>query len=314
MANLAPLSKKTKQELIEEFGKLTDKLDELKATSSFVHKQENLDFTARAGEHGSEAISASITDARKKIAGNLEELAKSLNESLAFLNERIEAEAKKFAELRQAIELSKKELEVNYNIRIAAETIGELVAEHADKKESAEKDFEKRKAGIELEIAETRRAWEREKEEYGYALKQKREREELAYSEERAKQVKGLEDREAEIKQQEDEIAQVKKLSEDLPETIRLEVEKKEKEILKRFEGEFAFKSESLKKDWELERRLAEMKNKNLEEQLKKQDFEMTMLKKEAEASNKKAQELAVRIVEAGARAKSPAETGVAAV
>jgi hypothetical protein len=40
----------------------------------------------------------------------------------------------------------------------------------------------------------------------------------------------------------------------------------------------------------------------------------MTMLKKEAEASNKKAQELAVRIVEAGARAKSPAEAGVAGV
>ena len=58
-----------------------------------------------------------------------------------------------------------------------------------------------------------------------------------------------------------------------------------------------------MKKDWEAEKNIFELTIKNLEETAKKQISEVASWRVEAEKAAKKAQELAIKIVESGVKA-----------
>ena len=103
----------------------------------------------------------------------------------------------------------------------------------------------------------------------------------------------------------------MKKQVEQLPEVLAKELAVKEKEVVKQLEHEQSIKIDGLEKDWSADKRLAEMKLQTALDQIKKQDAEISLLKKEAELANKKAQELAVKIVESGSRIKSVEETAM---
>lgn len=298
-------AKKTKPEILAEYEQLLSQLEELKYASKLTHQPDSRRTVDAARENTAEAISQSIMEIKKTVAANLEGLSVKLNDSLSTLLNNILNEAKKFNELQQAIELSKSNLKTHYNIEVVAETIENLVNEYEIKRKQLENDFMAEKQKTQTEIDEKKRVWTREQEEYEYENNLKQKREDALYEEARAKKDKELLGREQNIKQQELEISQLKKQIEQMPDVLAKELAAKEKEVVKQLEHEQAVKIDGLNKDWSADKRLEEMKLQNLLDQLKKQDMEIVTLKKEAELANKKAQELAVKIVESGSRMKS---------
>jgi len=314
MSMPSALAKKTKQEILAEYEQLAGQLEDLKLTSKMVHLPENQELEAAAKNQTEASVSQAVAEIKKTMAVNLEELSAKLNASLAGLSAGIFSEAKKFTELQQAVELSKKNLALHYNIQVVAETIEQLVNDFESKKQQLEKEFSARQEQLEAEINNKKRDWQRQQEEYDYNTKLERKRDEALFEETRAKKEKELADRESNIKRQEQEIIQLKKQVEQLPETIDKEAMAREKEINKRLENEYAARIDGLKKDWEAEKKIAEMKTQNLADLTKKQEQEIISLKKETELANKKAQELAVRIIESGsAKMKVGDDAGVMA-
>lgn len=270
------LSRKTKTELLESYNSLLQKYEELKMTSKLVQEPQSLELLTKAEDYTSENILKSASDLKIAFTNNLNEL-----------TEKFASESKKFSELRQAIELLKKKLEIAYNIQIAADTLENLVAQHETKKRE-----------LELEIENRKRDWQREQEEYEYSTKLKQQREQNLYEEEIKAKSKQLEEREINIKNQEQEFAKLKLEVENFPKKLEQEIELRRKELAAKLQSEFKIEKEMLKKDWESNKKLLEVQNQNLEDTIKKQSSEITVLRQEAERANKKAQEMAIKIIE----------------
>ena len=99
------------------------------------------------------------------------------------------------------------------------------------------------------------------------------------------------------LKEQETEYAALKKRAESVPQEIEKEVTRREAEIRKRSDAEHAQEAEFARRETELGKKTADAEAKNLREQIMRQQSEIAGLRKEAETANKKAQELAVRVV-----------------
>ncbi len=270
------LSKKTKAELLESYDSLLRKYEELKMASKLIQEPQSVELLTKAEDYTSENIFKSVSDLKITFTNNLNELA-----------EKFAAESKKFSELRQAIELLKKKLEVAYNIQIAADTLENLISQHETKKRE-----------LELEIENKKRDQQRELEEYEYNAKLKRQREQDLYEEEVKAKNKQLEERELNIKNQEQELNKLKLEVEAFPQKLNHEAEQKEKELAAKLQSDFKIEKEMIKKDWESNKKLLEIQNQNLEDIIKKQNSEITLLRQEAERANKKAQEMAIKIIE----------------
>ncbi len=269
-------SKKTKAELLESYDSLLQKYEELKMTSKMIQEPQNLELLSKTKDYTSENILKSASDLKTAFTNNLNEL-----------TEKLIAESKKFSEFQQAVELSKKNLEIAYNIQIAADTLGNLISEHENKKRE-----------LEMEIENKKRDWQREQEEYEYNAKLKRQREQNLYEDEMKEKNKQLEERELNIKNQEQEFNNLKMEAENFPKKLNQELEQKEKELAAKLKAEFKIEMEMVKKDWELNKKLLEIQNQNLEDIIKKQNSEIIILRQEAEKANKKSQEMAVKVIE----------------
>ena len=91
--------------------------------------------------------------------------------------------------------------------------------------------------------------------------------------------------------------------AENFPRELENAKKQKEQEVTKILRLEFDTKNGSMKKDWEAEKNIFELTIKNLEETAKKQISEVASWRVEAEKAAKKAQELAIKIVESGVKA-----------
>ncbi|MDP3244463.1 MAG: hypothetical protein Q8M83_02250, partial [bacterium] len=108
--------------------------------------------------------------------------------------------------------------------------------------------------------------------------------------------------RELEIKNQETELLSLRQQVQEFPERLNRELAKKVQEVKAEDEKEWKSRLEAIKKEWEAEKRLLEMNIATLEERFKRHDAENVRLKQEAELAHKKAQELAVKVIESGTR------------
>ncbi|MEK7211439.1 MAG: hypothetical protein AAB731_02300 [Patescibacteria group bacterium] len=192
---------------------------------------------------------------------------------------------------------------------MAAETLENLMGEYEKKKKEFEEYAKEQKELMGAEIIAAKRNWQREEEEYQYSFDLKRKREQALFEEEKLKKEQQLAAREGELKNREMESDKLRKEAEKFPNLLNSELQAREKEVARCLNDEWEQKAALLKKDWESEKRFYEMQIKNLEDQIKKQEAETGILKKEAEAANKKAQELAVKVIESGARNRSEGAT-----
>lgn len=283
-----PLQKRTKAEILEEYQKLLENYEELKMTAKLVSEPQNVELLARAKDYAADNLNKSIV-----------ELKDGLNRALGDLSDKLLAEAQKLGEITRAVELSRKNLELQYNIQVAAETLDNLLAEN-----------KRQKFALEEEIANKNRDWARQQEEYDYNIKLRQRREDELYQERTAKKEKEFEQRVQNLAQQEQELQNLRKESIEFPKRLENALAQKEQEVTKRLNAQFAEKLEQEKKDWQAQKNIQEIQIDNLETRIKELNSEVSRLKQEAERANSKAQELAVKVIESGSVIASKTESG----
>lgn len=293
-----PIGKKTKAEVVEEYNKLLEKYDELKMASKILGEPQTLDLFSKVKDYTVNNLTASIA-----------ELKNSLNSNLTELSDKLLAEAQKLSEIQQAIELSKKNLELNYHLEIAAETLQNLIGENETKKQEFEKIAEQSRRDLEEEITNKKRDWSRELEEYDYDTKIKHKREEELYQEQKVKKEAELLERANQLKNQETELQNLRQQAAEAPKQLEKALAAKEQETVKKLRSQFDQELMSAKKDWQAEKNIYELKLNNQEEQIKKQNTEIAALKQETERANKKAQELAVKVIESSSKSTTKEES-----
>lgn len=281
------LAKKTKTELLEEYNKLLNQHEELRRTAQLVGDPQSVALISKVEGYTVDQLTSSIN-----------ELKTSVNATLGELTDKLIVEAQKFGEIQKAVELAKKNLELHYHIQVAADTLDRLLQDHKIKTLT-----------LEDEIAAKRRDWARAQEEHAYDTNVRDRRVQEAFEEAKARQDRALKDREEALKRQEQELAQLRAQIQGFPGQLEKAQREREQEITRRLRAEFDAQSESAKKDWKAQEGLLKMQIDNLEERLKAQQQENMALRGEVEKSNKRVQELVVKIIEGGSRLASTLET-----
>ncbi len=299
--NISALSKKTKADILNEYEKLLRDFEDAKQGARMAHEPTNIqqvstvkkDFTVRAVEEGIDGLKSTV-------GTNLGELSKRFGDVLDALLRQTSSEAEKFTELQKAVEISKKQLETQYHIEVAARTLEDLVAQHEEKKLRLEQEYARKTIELEDGAETKRRDRKREEEQYEYDTKLRRSREQAQFDEKRRVMEAELKRREDAVKMGEEEMKRLRDDAAKAPSLFEKELAAREIEVSKHLEAEHKREIEILHKDWESEKRLTEARMKTLEDQNKRLESEVLALKKEVEAANKKSQDLAVRVIESG--------------
>lgn len=264
-------------------------------------KYEELKMTARAVSEpaASELVSRAEGYAAGQVSEAMVQLKSTVNNAVNELADKLLAEAQKFGELKQAVDLTKKNLELHYHIQVAAETLEQLVQEYRAKT-----------VALEEEIAGRRRDWAREQEEHEYATGREWKREEELRKEAQARREQALAEREQALANRESEWQTLKQQAENFPQVLEKATAQKEQEVSKRLAAEQERQMEAAKKDWQAQKNIYELRLAGLEENSKRQAGEISLLKMEAERAGKKAQELAVKVIESNAPRVAGAASG----
>lgn len=299
------LAKKTKAEILEEYEKLRDRLDEIKANAAMVHTPASQETMGKAQSQTVAAIGEGIEGLKNIFRQQENDLVKNATQQLDQLAQEAFAKIRELDELQKAVELSRKTLEVDYNIRVAADTLALLISEYDAKKKTFDEEFAREGQEREEMIRTQKRDWEREQEEYGYTMNLQHKRQEGEWMQERAQKEKELADREGALLAREEDGQRLQQTVDMLPQRMSEAERAKEQEVTARLTKEWNARIEGMQRDWEAERGMAEFRIKNLEEIIKQQTVEITQLKKETELAVKKSQELAVKVVERGMQTDS---------
>ncbi len=274
------LAKKTKAEIIEEYNQLQKRAEELKDVSRQVHESRNQELITRSRSYDANTVSQLLSG-----------LKASVNSSLNQLYEAIISEVKKFQELQQASEVLKKELEVDHAVRIVADSLANLMG-----------DYEAKKKSLTEELENSKRDWEREKEEYEYTVQLTRRRDRELYEQEVQKREVALGEREQNLRNKEVEFKDLQEKVASIPSMLEREAQIKQREISQSLEEDFKRRTQAAQKEHDAAKALQQFEIKNLRDQLEKQSAEIASLKKETEQAAKKAQELAVKVIEGSSR------------
>ncbi len=285
-----PPEKKTKAEITAEYETLLKKYEELKGTAKIVYEPTS-----------QELVSGSRAYARSGATEKFSALRTSVNALVQNIEAKVLGEAQRLEELQQAIELSAKHLDLHYHVQVAADALEKLVAEHEMKKRILEAGLAQQKIDSEAAIATRRREWLREQEELDYQAKLTRKRDQDVFNEKTVKREQALATREAALKSQEEDITRLRQQIGDIPKLLERELKGKEKEVGDRLRAEFAREKEAAKKEWESSKALQELRLKHDHEQLERYQVEISALREVAEQATKKAQDLAVAVIESGA-------------
>ena len=296
MTTPSTLAKKTKADLIDEYQALLQRFDELKKDSRDAFAQPSLLSVQKAKTHTTENVIQAVSQLKTNINQQLSDFSNTFHTHINAILSDLLNEAKKFDDVQQAIETSRQTLEVQHHVTVVAETLEQLVSEAEEKKKKMEMEFAEMHAARESEMQTDRRAWQREQEEHEYAFALKQRRNQEMWENEKAKREEALHARESALKETERE-KQIKVAQEDLAK----ELIQREKEIEKRFQQEFTARSDQGRREWEGDRKMLELQMQVREDEIKRLQSELALLRKESEAAQKKTQELAVRVIESSA-------------
>lgn len=275
-----PLSKRTKTELLEEYNKLLNQHEELRRTAQLVSDPQSVALISKVDGYTVDQLTNSIN-----------ELKTSVNATLGELTDKLIVEAQKFGEIQKAIELAKKNLELHYHVQVAADTLDRMIQEH-----------KAQSLALDDEMTTKRRDWGRAQEEHEYNERVRSHRTDEAFEEAKTRQDRTLKDREEALKRQEQELVQLRGQVQGFSGQLDKALSAREQEAMKRARLEFDVQLESARKDWKAQESLLKMQIDNFEERLKTQQVENLALRGEVEKSNKRVQELVVKIVEGGSR------------
>lgn len=195
-----------------------------------------------------------------------------------------------------------------------------LIADYELKEKELSKRLKEAELSLSEELAEKRKIWEREQEEYKYNLKIERKKDDDLHELERAKKqtvwqeeidkkTNELEAREENLNQRLKELENMKVEISGFSAKLELAAEKAKKEQALILQKDFAVQKQLTEQQRDAEKNILSAKLENLQEILKNQNLEIASLKKSLSEANQRAQNLATAIVEnASGRPAKPTE------
>ncbi len=321
----------SKKELLAAYKELQRQLQE-RREAEMKPEQRIREKQDRAAVETAEAI------ATEGIGKQVATLKAEISKVLADLSDKMDEATTKYLQVKRAVDVKEAELEEIYEIQKAASTLAALLEAQRQKREQFEADMAQRKAALEAEIAETRAAWDREKQvreaeakEREAAEKKAREREaeEFKYRTAREKQLakeefeyekarlqrelqlkreeleRGLAEREKALREREAELAALQQRVAAFPKELDAAVTRAVKEATERLTREAAAREELLKKDAEAEQKVLSSRIEALQETVKAQAAQIARLSAQLEKSYGQVQDIAVKAIEGSANLKT---------
>jgi len=279
-----PLSKMTKAELVAEYEALLAKQKDLEAGAKQVFSEERTKMVETAQKaHTMDTIEKTLNALRGAATGAIGQFGQAL-----------EAQVRRFEELQRATALAEERLKVLRELEAGAEVGAQLIGT-----------LESERNALEQEIATKRRDYERAQDEAEYRTKTERRRAEEQAVEEQRKREAVLKEREQATTAKEKELAEALKRLDTFDADLEKEVGKRLADAKKAWDLEHTRELLEKDRERELEEKLHELQMKDLREDVKRLEAECATLRRDAEQANKRAQDLALKIVEGGARERS---------
>lgn len=315
-------ARRAKTEVQEEFAEIA---------AEQLRTRESADAKAEASRAIREAeIRQSVEDVTvEAVVEGVARLGLEISKALSEISGKLTAEVGQLAALREAVAMERAELERLHKIDVSATAIDQLLEDYRREKERQEAEIAAQRAGWHQEAeANTRerkeqeetlkRQRQREIDDYEYKKALERKKAEDKYDEqqrqlerknqERQEQLeKGWQTREAAIKESEAEFARLKAAAEEFPARLAREVKQAAEDAGRAAEARLEQESLLLKKDFEGEKRLGELRVRTLEETLERQSAHIATLEKQLTEAKQQVQDIAVKAIEgaSGARALS---------
>mgnify|MGYP001559925913 CR=1 FL=1 len=281
--SISVLSKRTKQDILNEYEKLQDQLEDIRSTAQTVHSQPAMELLEKTKAKTPQSVEKLFSDFQASLHGHLMEM------RVAFLEQ-----TGSLQEIQKAIDLSRQQLELQRHIVVAADALDLLVEDHTKRSATFEAESETRKQALDELIAAKKKTWEREAEEYEYHKKLRQERDQVETEE----REKAFLVRESAIRTQEQEMIQMKKTIEQAPKELQQAIEKCEQDTTARLMQQFSHEKTLLEKETGAQAGLLQLTVKNLEDRLASMGQEIESLKQQAQEANTKAQTLAIKAIE----------------
>lgn len=326
-------SKSTKADILDAYEDLRKKLEESQKEAPATKKVQE-----KVKQEEAKVVEAASSYSIGHIITKISDLKLSVDSVLNELSGKLIDEARKLEELRSAIQIEEKYIEEVQDIKISADALSLLIQEYDEKKSNFEKERREAEEQFNSEVLKKREEFKREQEEYKAALKEKnaelekarkREQEEYDYNlkivrkkdkdvyeqnkqelerelkEKKAKQEKEFADRENELSARETELNELRKKVESFDSLLDKAVKKAEKDTADATEQKAKIQAQLLAKEKETETKLLELKNRSLDEELKKQAKEIEVLRNQLAEANQKVLEIATKAIEGASGAKT---------
>lgn len=312
-------AKRSKSEVQAEF----EELQAMAAARDAVDPKTTASVKAHEEAVRAEVAEVGIETVVQQLAG----LGLDVSRALADISEKLIAEVRLLASLREAVAIERRELERLHQIDVAATSLDLLLGDHAQRKEALEAESVQRRAAWEAESARAererreqeeahRKQRQREIEDYEYKKALERKKAQDKYDEEQrqiARQngerqealEKDWQRREAALKEREERLAGLEAEVAAFPARLAGEVKAATEAARREAEAGLERQVLLLRKDAEAEARVAALTIKSLEQSLKASAGQIAALEKQLGEAKQQVQDIAVKAIEGASGART---------
>jgi hypothetical protein len=256
----------------------------------------------------------------ERIVKELADLKLCLNRTLTDISDRLISEVNKLEAIKKEIHVETEYLNDVHSIHVEADSLRNFIHLLEDKKRSIEQEMEsmkgqwtKEQREHEMAVKEhderLKKERDRDQEEYSYNLSMKRKKEKDSYDEEKALmqrqlalekelKMKDIKEREENLKSREEELATLRDQVKNFPVDLSKTIEKVKQETKAQIEKELKQKEELQRRETEGDKKVYELKIKNLEDTMLKQSLQIDGLSKQLDTSSKQVITIANKAIE----------------
>jgi len=309
-------SRNTKGEILEAYKELLANVKQKKEEPRVVQQRQKEEEKVKTAERlSADEIIQRIADLKTHVSGTLDKL-----------EEKMTGAYKEFANLREAIDIEKKNLEDLYQVSYNAHSLVTLMLAQEKQKEEFEQEMEQQRAAwkdeeerMNKEMKEVKenlsRERKREQDEYDYNIKIKRKKDQDEYEEKRSRLDKELADkriqfereiteREALLKEAEAELAGLRKLREEFPEKLEKEKTEATKAIEGKLNQEYNFEKQLRENQSIAEIKLKDQMIDSLNLKIKDQEALIKEHTSKVKLSEDSVQKIAIKALDSAGREK----------
>lgn len=313
---LTVTEKNKKSEILEAYADLLEKVSNAKTSDLPIQdekKTKEQEVLSKTKTYSATSIRGDVAQFKKNLITKLDELVQDFVKQLDATSGKLEEELQRLEEIRQAIAIEEKKLKELYGIKDASISLSQFLQTLEEEKKHWEMKKQEQEKASKESLQQRGIQRQREEEEYDYHLKQQRKQEEDKYKREQAQIREKFEtmmrDQRQEVDQKEDSL---QKQLEEL-EALRSFKTQSEQWREKGIQEALSQQKNSLEKDFKVQFEIQDQKNtatvqllerdiEHLKSLIAGKGQEVIVLKKEAEEAQKKAQELAVKVIDSRKR------------